>query len=89
MKDLWDVNDLTIHPTPGGAIILGISKLGAWDWRWMLAGFHNHPRGNLGADIKSISHRCHLQQVSFEWELTQETIYLPLGCLQGGLPVFP
>ena len=23
--------------------------------------------------------------MAFEWELTKETIYLPLGCLQGGL----
>jgi len=22
--------------------------------------------------------------VAFEWELTEETIFLPLGCLQGG-----
>ena len=37
-----------------------------------------------GADLKSISHRCYLREVVFEWELTQETICLPLSCLQGG-----
>ena len=26
-----------------------------------------------------------LREVAFEWELTNETIYLPLGCLQSGL----
>ena len=33
-----------------------------------------------------ISHRCYLREVACEWELTKETIYLPLGCLQGGGP---
>ena len=37
-----------------------------------------------GANIRSISHRCYLREVSSEWELTKETVYLPLGCLQGG-----
>jgi len=45
----------------------------------------NHPGGNPGANLKSISHRCHLREVAFVWELTKETIYLPLGCLQVGL----
>ena len=43
-----------------------------------------HPGGSPGADLKSISHRCHPILVAFVWELTQETIHLPLGCLQGG-----
>jgi len=45
-----------------------------------------HPGGNPGANLKSISHRCYLLEVAFVWELTKETIVLPLGCLQGGLP---
>ena len=44
-----------------------------------------HPGGNPGANIKSISHRCHPILVAFEWELTKEIIDLPLGCLQGGV----
>jgi len=44
----------------------------------------SHPGGNPGANLKSITHRCHLQEVAFQWELTKETIYSPLGCLQGG-----
>ena len=36
------------------------------------------------ANRKSISHRCHPILVAFVWELTNETIHLPLGCLQGG-----
>ena len=44
-----------------------------------------HPGGNPGANLKSISYRCHLFEVAFVWELTQETIVLPLGCLQGGV----
>jgi hypothetical protein len=38
----------------------------------------------LTANPKSISYRCSLREVAFERELTEETIYLPLGCLQGG-----
>ena len=44
-----------------------------------------HPGGNPGANLKSISHRFHPILVAFVWELTKETIDLPLGCLQGGL----
>jgi len=49
-----------------------------------------HPGGNPGANLKSISHRCHLFEVAFVWELTKEPIHLPLGCLQGGVqsPIF-
>ena len=43
-----------------------------------------HPGGNPGANLKSISHRCHPILVAFVWELTIETTILPLGCLQGG-----
>ena len=43
-----------------------------------------HPGGNPGANLKSTSHRCHPILVAFVWELTEETIDLPLGCLQGG-----
>ena len=43
-----------------------------------------HPGGNPGATLKLIFHRCHPILVAFVWELTQETIDLPLGCLQGG-----
>jgi len=46
---------------------------------------NGHPGGNPGANLKSISHRCHPILVAFVWELTKETIYLPLGCLRGGL----
>jgi len=38
----------------------------------------------LRANFKSISHRCYLFEVAFVWELTKETIDLPLVCLQGG-----
>ena len=41
-----------------------------------------HPVVELRANRKSISHRCHLFEVAFVWELTEETIHLPLGCLQ-------
>jgi len=43
-----------------------------------------HPGGNPGANLKPISHRCYRFEVAFVWELTKETIHLPLGCLQGG-----
>ena len=44
-----------------------------------------HPGGNPGANLKSMSHRCHPILVALVWELTKETIVLPLGCRQGGL----
>jgi len=43
-----------------------------------------HPGGNPGANLQSISHRCHPILVAFVWDLTEETIDLPLGGLQGG-----
>ena len=45
---------------------------------------HSHPGGNPGANIKTISHKYYIREEEFECELTKETIYLPLGCLQGG-----
>ena len=39
----------------------------------------------LMANVKSISHRCHLLDVALVWRLTKETIHSPLGCVQGGL----
>ena len=36
----------------------------------------------------SISHRCHLFEVAFVWELTKETIHLPLDYLQGVVGFF-
>ena len=35
------------------------------------------------ANLKSISHTCHPVLLAFLWELTEETIDLPLGCLPG------
>ena len=43
------------------------------------------PEVELRANHKSISRKCHLLDVAFVWELTKETIHLPLGCPQGGL----
>ena len=47
-------------------------------------GVLHHPGSSPAANPKSISHRCYLREVAFEWELTKEIIYLLLGCLQGG-----
>jgi len=44
-----------------------------------------HPGGNPGENLNSISHRCYPVLVAFVWELTKENIFLPLGCLQGGV----
>ena len=52
-----------------------VSRLVTWGWDWL-----------PGVNLKSISHRCHPMLMAFVWELTNETIDLPLGCLQGGLP---
>ena len=50
-------------------------------------GTQSHPGFELRANLSSISHKCHLFEVAFVWELTKETIHLPLGCLQGGEPL--
>ena len=34
-----------------------------------------HPGGNPGPNRKSISHRCFLRKVAFNWESTKETIH--------------
>jgi hypothetical protein len=47
-------------------------------------GLRVHPGAELRADFKSIPQRCHLFEMTFEWELNEETIHLPLGCFQGG-----
>jgi hypothetical protein len=43
-----------------------------------------HVRVEMRANLKSISHRCHLFEVASVWELTKEAIHSPLGCLQVG-----
>ena len=43
-----------------------------------------HPGVELRANLESISRKCNLFEVAFPWELTEETIHLSLGCLQGG-----
>ena len=45
---------------------------------------HTYSGGNPEANRKSTSHRCHPILVACVWELTKETVNLPLGCLQGG-----
>ena len=49
--------------------------------------FSSHPGGNPETNLKLISHRCYLFEEAFVWELTEETIVLLLGCLQGGFQV--
>ena len=50
---------------------------------------YSHSGVDLRANLKSISHRYHLFVVAFVWQLTNETICLPLGCLQGGFTTPP
>ena len=38
----------------------------------------NHPGVELRAILKSIFDRCHLFKLAFVWELTEETIHLPI-----------
>jgi len=45
-----------------------------------------HPGGNPWTNPKSFSHRCYPILVAFAWELTQETIEIFLGYIQGGSP---
>ena len=36
-----------------------------------------HPLNHPGANLKSISHRCYLWEVAFEWDLTKKTYIVP------------
>ena len=45
----------------------------------------HYPGVDLRANFNSISYRFHLFEVALLWELTIETIHLPLECDQGGL----
>ena len=49
----------------------------------------SHPEVELRANLRSVSHKCLLFEVAFVWEMTKETIRLPMGCLQGGLVKAP
>ena len=42
-----------------------------------------HPGVELRANLESISHRGLFFEVAFVWDLTEETMHLPLSCLQG------
>ena len=43
-----------------------------------------HSEDDPGEILKSIALRCYFLAVAFVWELTEETMNWPLGCLQGG-----
>ena len=58
-----------------------------YQYIYIILGSPCHPGGNPGANLKSISHRCFLVELAFVWELTKDTIVLPLGCLQSGCVV--
>ena len=51
---------------------------------WSLGRIAHYLGVELRANRESISHIFHFFKVAFVWELTKETIHLPLGCLQGG-----
>jgi len=59
-------------------------RICALKWFPCIGAVVDHPGGSPGANLKSISHRYHPILVAFVWELTKETIQLPLGCLQDG-----
>ena len=40
-------------------------------------------QGQIDGFFGQLPYKCHFEEVAFEWVLTKETIYLPLGCLQG------
>ena len=44
----------------------------------------SHPGVEHRSKLNVFSHRCHLVEMAFVWELTEETIHVPMGCLQGG-----
>ena len=50
---------------------------GVWGNQTVLISWQGHPGGIPGANLKSISHRCHLREVKFEWELTEEKHICP------------
>jgi len=78
LRDLgWRKYGLACHPYIYGALFQRRTYSGLWI----------RPGGNPGTNLSSISYRYHLILVAFVWELNKETINLPLGCLQGGMPL--
>ena len=73
-----DLPEKPIFLAKSGRFVPHMSKLAAISESRQALG---HPEGNPGANIKSISHRCHPILLAFVWELTEETIK---GCLKGG-----
>jgi len=68
--------DIDRYLEESSAVALATSTISEFTTKkWVIA---NHPGGNPGANIKSISHRYYLRDVAFEWELTKQTVYLPL-----------
>ena len=41
-------------------------------------------QGQINVSFGQLPYKCHPILAAFVWELTIETISLPLGCLQGG-----
>ena len=59
---------------------VAMGEAGAVGWsRVQGLGLRVHPAGDPGANLKSISHRCHPILVAFVWELTKETMNLLFG----------
>ena len=95
MKDLRDLNVSAMkkHEIPFCAFCASSFCTAAESVRpsYLLPAIENieipfHPGVELRANLRSISHKCHLFEVAFVSESTKETIRLPLGCLLGGVP---
>ena len=87
----WHLWQIDLKFAPGLPAGWGMPRMSAVPWATRLparcgaAAAGRRPGGNPGANLKSICHRCYLEEVASVRELTKETIVLPLGCLQGGL----
>ena len=92
MKDLRDLKDSTIRDVQpiGDELIPSTCCPSRWTCpdapeARLDGGLHGPPGVDLRANLKSISYKYHLFEVAFVWELTKESIHLPVGCLQGGV----
>ena len=50
---------------------------------WAKGSFIDHPEGNPWANLQSISHKCFLQKVAFEWESTEKNYLFAPGLSPG------
>ena len=80
MRGYWSCTAMSRGP---GFVRRGQGSPGPLPALALNLGLPHHPGGNPGANLMPFSHKCHPIPAACVWDLIEETINLPLGCLQG------